>query len=763
MFRCMYCNTLVQMKLGSQARHVFDRALRALPLTQHEVIWDIYIPWVKDLGVPETAVRVFRRYLMYDASRREDFVSYLEEIGQYEEAARQLSLCVNDDHYVSPSGSTKHQLWMRLCDLCAAHPNNVSSSLNVEAIIRSGIQRFSDEVGRLWTRLADYYIRAGQFEKARDVYEEAIHAVITVRDFTVVFDAYAKFEESMLMAKMNSLEEDEDDDDEANDIELRMARLEYLMDQRPLLLSSVVLRQNPHNVHEWHKRIKLFKDDARRTLMAYTDAVKTVDPKKATGGKLNSLWLSFAWYYETHGDLNSARVIMKKATEVSYKSIDELATVWCSWAEMELKHENYNEALNIMQQAVLEPASSIKRRRARAAAEGKGMNAEDIMTVHDRLYKNVKVWGLYLDLEESLGTVETTRAAYDRVMDIKVITPQMVLNFAKFLEENDYFEDSFKVFERAVAMFSYPHVKIIWLTYIDKFIERYEGKKLERLRDIFEQSLVNVPEEDAAEFYIKYAKAEEQFGLARHAMAVYDRATKVVPEARKLDIYRLYIRKVEKYYGVTKTRPIYERGIAELNDDMARELCLEYAEVERKLGEIDRARAVLQHGSQFADPKKEVDYWKKWREFEEMHGNEDTFRDMLRIKRSVATAFSQVLTFSLSLLTFSHTQTTYLAAEMLADSAPEAVPGSGVEAIARNAEIEAMERAAETSKRKFVPSSDNEPRTKVSKVENPEEIDIDEDLMGDVGITQKAVPAAVFGSLQLQQQDRQRNLLDKFT
>ena len=98
---------------------------------------------------------------------------------------------------------------------------------------------------------------------------------------------------------------------------------------------------------------------------------------------------------------------------------------------------------------------------------------------------------------------------------------------------------------------------------------------------------------------------------------------------------------------------------------------------------------------------------------------------------------------------------------MLADSAAEAVPGSGVEAIARNAEIEAMERAAETSKRKFVPSAENEPRRKVSKVENPDEIDIDEDLMADVGITQKEVPAAVFGSLQ-QQQDRQRNLLDKF-
>jgi pentatricopeptide repeat protein len=37
------------------------------------------------------------------------------------------------------------------------------------------------QVGRLWTSLADYYIRRGLFEKARDVYEEGLGSVMTVR------------------------------------------------------------------------------------------------------------------------------------------------------------------------------------------------------------------------------------------------------------------------------------------------------------------------------------------------------------------------------------------------------------------------------------------------------------------------------------------------------------------------------------------------------------------------------------------------------
>lgn len=43
--------------------------------------------------------------------------------------------------------------------------------------------------------------------QARDVYEEAILTVVTVRDFTQVFDSYAQFEESMIAAKMETTAE----------------------------------------------------------------------------------------------------------------------------------------------------------------------------------------------------------------------------------------------------------------------------------------------------------------------------------------------------------------------------------------------------------------------------------------------------------------------------------------------------------------------------------------------------------------------------
>ena len=45
------------------------------------------------------------------------------------------------------------------------------------------------------------------------------------------------------------------------DVDLYLVILESLVNRRQEMLSSVLLRQNPHNVSNWLKRAKLFKDD----------------------------------------------------------------------------------------------------------------------------------------------------------------------------------------------------------------------------------------------------------------------------------------------------------------------------------------------------------------------------------------------------------------------------------------------------------------------------------------------------------------------
>jgi len=59
------------------------------------------------------------------------------------------------------------------------------------------------------------------------------------------------------------------------------------------------------------------------------------------------------------------------------------------------------------------------------------------------------------------------------------------------------------------------------------------------------------------------------------------------------------------------------------------------------VGEVDRARAILVHASSLANPATDKDFWAAWNEFEVNHGNEDTFREMRRVMRSVNASFSQ--------------------------------------------------------------------------------------------------------------------------
>lgn len=59
--------------------------------------------------------------------------------------------------------------------------------------------------------------------------------------------------------------------------------------------------------------------------------------------------------------------------------------------------------------------------------------------------KSLKLWSFYVDLEESLGTVETAKAVYDKILELRIANAQVIVNYAAFLEENKYYEESFKV------------------------------------------------------------------------------------------------------------------------------------------------------------------------------------------------------------------------------------------------------------------------------------------------------------------------------
>ena len=62
------------------------------------------------------------------------------------------------------------------------------------------------------------------------------------------------------------------------------------------------------------------------------------------------------------------------------------------------------------------------------------MAADGNEPVQMKLHKSLRLWTFYVDLEESLGTLESTRAVYERILDLRIATPQIIMNYAFLLE-----------------------------------------------------------------------------------------------------------------------------------------------------------------------------------------------------------------------------------------------------------------------------------------------------------------------------------------
>ncbi|KAI0781078.1 protein prenylyltransferase [Trametes elegans] len=567
--------------------------------------------------------------------------------------------------------------------------------LNIEDIVRKdGLDVYKDQAGRLWTGLATFWIKRGEFDRAKLTFERGLASVLTIRDFTQIFDAYAEFSESLISALMESLANPDEDEDEEDvreteqELDTKMQEFEALMDRRPFLVNDVLLRRNPNDVQEWEKRVALWGDNDEKVAETYTQALATIHPRRATAN-FHRLYINFAKFYEEGGtkgeaeaDLDSARKILDKATKVNFKNVDDLAEVWCEWAEMEIRHENYDEAIRVMQRASAVPKNTkisyFDHVSQSVYALGKinVTSNRQTLSVQARLFKSLKLWSFYVDLEESLGTVESAKAVYDKILDLRIANAQVIVNYAAFLEENKYYEESFKVYERGTELFTFPVSFEIWNIYLAKFVKRYGGTKIERTRDLFEQALEKCPPKHCKPIFLMYATFEEEHGLAKRAMSIYDRATNAVADEDKFEIFTIYIAKATSSYGLPATRPIYERALEILPDRQTAEMCLRFAAMERKLGEIDRARAIYAHASQFCDPRVHPKFWQEWNAFEIETGSEDTFREMLRIKRSVQAQFN--------------TEASYLAAQMAAkqggqETEAEAQPADPMAAAERQA------------------------------------------------------------------------------
>lgn len=138
-----------------------------------------------------------------------------------------------------------------------------------------------------------------------------------------------------------------------------------------------------------------------------------------------------------------------------------------------------------------------------------------------------------------------------------------------------------------------------------------------------------------------YSNFEELYGVPRAMLRILKRACIAVPIAERLDMFFLYAAKAAEYFGAVHAREAFDLAMKSLPEHQLPIIAIQYAVLERKLGDLDRARAIYLYGSQYADPTHNAKYWSAYKVFELAHGNDNTYRDMLKARRSVKLHFAQ--------------------------------------------------------------------------------------------------------------------------
>lgn len=650
-------------------QEVLNAALAALPVTQHVRIWDCFfegLPFREvQLLVPEFIKSCYRRMIQLLPERRDAFIRYLRRIGDWDGVAQELFNSLSElnlevgavkyededdagaekedelNEMEDTTAADKHEQkftssaqpdatkrWIQLCNVLLEHGNQVQS-LDVPGLFRTALRLNRSHQGRFWTGLATFHLKQGRIAVARETFETAMQSVWLVRDFAQIFDAYAKMEETLVSIQLERLtlqktaankkkkKKQGRQSSSSSNVTLLLADYEALLQRHPLLLNAVLLRQNPHNVSEWIRKSQLLPE---RRVAVLEEAIRTVNPGKA--GSTNQLWIALAEAVSEEEEAAAERVFEKAAEGEEadrFASPDDFATLLIAYAEFLRDNRGRLDYLDPVYAALEKPFTK----------------------------KCLKLWNFLLDEEEARGTEAACQAVYDRLLQVKLAQPQHIINYALFCEMTlKDMEAAFRVYERGIELFGFPVAFEIWNVYLPKAVKFLGAAgRLERVRDLFESALQGCPAQFVRDLGLLYAAFEQEYGLGRNALAVLRRTCLAAANEHRPALFSMLAESTAKQEGLLACRPVYEEAIKSVDPVASVDFSLKYAQLEEELGEVARARVLYLHAAPLCDPRTFVPFWDAWKEFEVRCGDEATFREMLRVKRSVLATFTERLPY----------------------------------------------------------------------------------------------------------------------
>lgn len=696
-------------------RRTFNDALYNLPVSQHHHIWPLYLSFADNIG-GVTGSSIYLKFIKYTTpdelkgiiakeSRApqmtiDQIISKLVEFGDLENSIKLINDVLSNISQYLTLPKSPVQLWTEFIDLIMRINGNVkASTMKFEEsdeillkLVLNGINKFPDQVGIFYSKLIMYYIERKKFDKVRHYSFKSLKECVTVKDFTFLFDMYTEFEQSYILHLESLIEEDPENEYLIQEADFRMEFLEDFIDNRSILLNDMKLRQNPNNLDVWFNRIDIYeneKNDVGKLLNTFVEALTTLNPLKVMSVtnkyKLSDFWIRYTSVYSKSNDIRTASLIYSKAVKSQFKTPDELSNIYISWSEMLLENGEDEESINLIQNILSTVPDQL---------ENNHIDYHDqSLSVQTRIHKSMKLWTFYLDLLESMieddQSIEENQIyitkitkGYEQIIELKIANPHTILTFTKFLQDNKYWEKSFEIYELGLSIFHNFKVKFeIWnqyLTSIIKYFQQTNSVSIERIRDLFDQSLlISFSEKDLPPYltklmYLLYSQFEQDHGSIIKSITILEKSIenhttwinehlstlskqdqeKVITS--KFEVYQMLIFKVSSILkDDDKLRNVYTIALNDQQLKLSNLIIISsnFIKFETGLKQFGRVRSLFKYITKLSNPsnKEMIELWQKWEKFELQFGNELSFKDMLRFKRSVVDDFKNDFVFKESI------------------------------------------------------------------------------------------------------------------
>lgn len=643
-------------------RVLLNKALRHLHLEHHIRVWDMVVEFIENAVLdPQVASEVEEDIdgLVSESFFKTDDQSGVVDVwsshilSRYLQVAEDLEralylLGLTQDHteiikayrrhiFDASFSPTTHTAFEFHCTYLQSLEKSSSHSEYIQAMAQC-MKLFPEQKSLLIIRLAKYYIGKADLPAARSTLLDALASTVTSKSFSEIYEFLVKLLEAFAASSIQHAQiaaSSEDREQLESDLAFNMDLLEYLIESHSLLLNDLKLRQNVNDVGTWLERADFFRSPAEKAKV-YTDAITKIDHlKTTTPGSFGELWCCLAQLYTISGKLDSARETYDRGLRVPYRSLKDLENIWCAWAEMELECGRIQASIKLLREALKVPKNAELVVDAFNTGNG-AMPAKAITFTSQRL------WTLFIDLlestsESSTGAEETVQA-YEQLIALKLATPLNFINYSHFLQEQGQWDQSFKIYERAISIFPGQTRFEIWSLYLQQSLDR--KRPTETMRDLFEQALKVVEEDiDCPSLFILCSDFEHSCGLEKRSIDILLRGCRECKSlSAKVTLWDACISSSKERLGAESSRPLYEECIKMLPNSKATSFALEFAKTEVVLGDYERARAVLRFGANLIHPDRNVQLWDYWGEFELKYGDKSTYKEMLKLKRELASS-----------------------------------------------------------------------------------------------------------------------------